>query len=71
MSKAKRKEYNQNLINEQARQAHKDMEQDLIDMDQNKELDIIDMLNQEASESMDCHLFGPCERCLARSATEK
>jgi len=42
----------------------------LIDEMKEKELDIDEMLNKEATEAMDCHLFGPCERCLARSKDE-
>lgn len=39
------------------------IEEALQEMETRHELDLDDMLNEEASNAWYCHLYGPCERC--------
>ncbi len=61
------------LIAKQARQhAKQSIRQQLIEdyIENDPERLINEMLNEEAEESMYCHEYGPCDRCLARSQQE-
>lgn len=59
------------LVKSKARKSvHKDIQEELKEMDDKVRLDLYDMLNQEANEAMYCHHYGPCEKCLAAQEDE-